>query len=59
VDLSRARRTKGVGALSRLVEARELRPQVEAVLPLEQVRDALERVAGRHTRGKVVLQIGQ
>jgi hypothetical protein len=36
-----------------------LRPQVEAVLPLEQVREALERVAGRRTRGKVVLQIGQ
>ena len=46
-------------ALPRLAEARQLRPQVEAVLPLEQVREALERVAGRHNRGKVVLQIGQ
>lgn len=33
-------------------------PQVEAVLPLDQVRGALARVAGRHTRGKIVLQIG-
>jgi hypothetical protein len=29
------------------------------VLPLDQVREALARVAGRRTRGKIVLQIGQ
>jgi NADPH:quinone reductase-like Zn-dependent oxidoreductase len=46
-------------ALSRLVDAGQLRPHVEAVLPLGQVREALRRVAGRHTRGMVVLQIGQ
>ena len=46
-------------ALRRLVDAGKLRPQVEAVLPLDQVREALARVAGRHTRGKIVLQIGQ
>ena len=46
-------------ALSRLVDAGTLRPQVEAVLPLDQAREALTRIAGRHTRGKVVLQIGQ
>jgi NADPH:quinone reductase len=46
-------------AISRLVDEGQLRPQVEAVLPLGQVREALGRVAGRHTRGKVVLQIGQ
>jgi NADPH:quinone reductase len=45
--------------LGRLVDAGTLRPQVEAVLPLEQARQALARVAGRHTRGKIVLQIGQ
>jgi NADPH:quinone reductase-like Zn-dependent oxidoreductase len=45
-------------ALGRLVDAGRLRPQVEAVLPLDQVREALARVAGRHTRGKIVLQIG-
>jgi NADPH:quinone reductase len=44
-------------AIGGLVEAGRLRPQVEAVLPFEQVREALERVAGRHTRGKIVLQI--
>jgi len=46
-------------ALRRLVDAGRLRPQVEAVLPLDQVREALARVAGRHTRGKIVLQTGQ
>jgi NADPH2:quinone reductase len=46
-------------ALGRLVDAGKLRPQVEAVLPLEQVREALRRVAGRHTRGKIVVRIGQ
>jgi len=46
-------------ALRHLVDAGTLRPQVEAVLPLEQARAALAQVAGRHTRGKIVLQIGQ
>lgn len=46
-------------ALSRLVDTGRLRPQVGAVLPLDQARRALAQVAGRHTRGKVVLQIGQ
>jgi len=46
-------------ALSRLVDAGTLRPQVEAVLPLDQAREALTRVAGRHTRGKIALQMGE
>jgi len=46
-------------ALGRLVDAGRLRPQVEAVLPLDQAREALARVASRHTRGKMVLQIGK
>jgi NADPH:quinone reductase len=44
-------------ALRRLVDDGKLRPQVEAVFPLDQAREALERVAGRHARGKIVLQI--
>jgi NADPH:quinone reductase len=44
--------------LRSMVDAGTLRPQVGAVLPLEQARQALEQVAGGHTRGKVVLQIG-
>jgi predicted acylesterase/phospholipase RssA len=35
-----------------------LRPQVEAVLPLDHAPEALVRVASRHTRGKIVLEIG-
>jgi len=45
--------------LGRLVDTGKLRAQVEAVLPFEQVHEALERVGGRHTRGKIVLQIGE
>jgi NADPH:quinone reductase len=45
--------------VGRLVEAGALRAQVDAVFPLEQAREALARVAGRHTRGKIVLQAGQ
>jgi NADPH:quinone reductase-like Zn-dependent oxidoreductase len=46
-------------ALRPVIGAGRLRAQVEAVLPLEQAREALQRVASRHTRGKIVLQIGQ
>jgi NADPH2:quinone reductase len=55
VDATRQR----LEAIARLVDAGKLRPQIEAALPLEQVREALERVADRHTRGKIVLRIGQ
>ena len=46
-------RRERLEALRRLVDAGTLRPQVEAVLPLDQAREALTRVAGRHTRGKI------
>ena len=45
--------------LAALVDAGELRPQAETVLPLGQAREALARVAARHTRGKIALQIGR
>jgi NADPH:quinone reductase len=44
-------------ALNRLVDAGALRPQVSAVLPLDQAREALARIAARHAQGKIVLQI--
>jgi NADPH2:quinone reductase len=44
--------------LAALVDADKLRPQADTVLPLDQAREALARVATRHTRGKIVLQIG-
>lgn len=43
--------------VSRLVDDGSLRPQVEIEFPLDQARAALARVAGRHTRGKIVLRI--
>jgi NADPH:quinone reductase len=46
-------------ALNHLVDAGRLRAKIGAALPLEQARDALARVAGRHSRGKIVLEIGQ
>jgi NADPH:quinone reductase len=46
-----------LAALSDLVDAGKLRPQVGAILPLDQVHEALERVAEHHTRGKIVLQL--
>jgi len=45
--------------LAQLVDAGKLRPQVEAVLPLDHAREALARVASRHTRSKIVLEIGE
>jgi NADPH:quinone reductase-like Zn-dependent oxidoreductase len=39
--------------LASLVDGGKLRPQVETVLPLDQAREALARVAARHTRGKI------
>jgi NADPH:quinone reductase len=45
-------------ALGRLVNDGALRPQVEAVLPLGQAREALARVARGHARGKIVLDVG-
>ena len=46
-------------AVARLVDAGTLRPNVEAEFALDQVHEALARVAGGHTRGKIVLQFGQ
>jgi NADPH:quinone reductase-like Zn-dependent oxidoreductase len=43
-----------LGAIARLVDDGSLLPQVEAIVPFEQVGEALQRVAGRHTRGKVI-----
>jgi NADPH:quinone reductase-like Zn-dependent oxidoreductase len=43
--------------LNRLIDAGQLRLQVDT-FPLDQAREALEQVAGRHTRGKIVLGIG-
>jgi len=42
---------------SKMVENGQLKPHVSAVLPLEEIRKAHEMSEGRHTRGKIVLQV--
>ena len=44
--------------LSTLVDAGELRAEVDSVFPLREAQAAFERVAGRGKRGKVVLEVG-
>ena len=44
--------------LGSLVDAGELRPEVDSVFPLTEARAAFERVAARGKRGKVVLEVG-
>lgn len=44
--------------LGRLIDTEQLRPVVEAVYPLEQVREAYGRAQGGRMRGKIVLQVG-
>jgi NADPH:quinone reductase-like Zn-dependent oxidoreductase len=44
--------------LGRLVDAGELRTEVDSVFPLAEAAAAFERVAGRGKRGKVVLEVG-
>jgi NADPH:quinone reductase-like Zn-dependent oxidoreductase len=44
--------------LRTLVDAGELRAEVDSVFPLTEAQAAFERVAGRGKRGKVVLEVG-
>jgi NADPH:quinone reductase-like Zn-dependent oxidoreductase len=46
-----------VAELTALVEAGELRAEVDSVYPLTEARAAFERVASRRKRGKVVLEV--
>ena len=43
--------------IAELVENNCLRPEVQAVLPLADIRKAHEIVEGRHVQGKIVLQV--
>lgn len=43
--------------LTRLVDAGHLRPTIDSVFPLDDVRAAFERSGARSTRGKVVLRV--
>lgn len=43
--------------VSKMVEDGKLKPLVSAVLPLQDIQKAHEMIEGRHTRGKIVLQV--
>jgi NADPH:quinone reductase-like Zn-dependent oxidoreductase len=43
--------------VARLVDSGEIKPVVSLVLPLEGIRKAHTLIEGRHTRGKIVLQV--
>jgi NADPH:quinone reductase-like Zn-dependent oxidoreductase len=40
-----------------LVDSGKIKPHVSSVLPLEEIRKAHEMIEGKHTRGKIVLQV--
>ena len=44
--------------LGTLVDAGELRAEVDTIFPLSEARAAFERVAARGKRGKIVLEVG-
>ena len=48
---------QNLAAIKNLVEAGQVKPQVEAVLPLEAIRDALALSEAGRTRGKIVLSV--
>ena len=53
---ARAERRK-LEKLSEMFDARELRVEIEDILPLEDAAKAHERVEAGHTRGKIVLRV--
>jgi NADPH:quinone reductase-like Zn-dependent oxidoreductase len=44
---------------ARMVEENCLRPHVSAVIPLEEIQKGHAMIEGRHTRGKIVIQVVQ
>ena len=57
ISLTRERRR--LEEMSHLIDRGQLRPLVEEVLPLKEVRKAHERLDSGHGRGKIVLKIGE
>jgi NADPH:quinone reductase-like Zn-dependent oxidoreductase len=43
--------------IAQLVDAGQIRPVLEAVLPLSRAREAFERGLAGHVRGKIVLRV--
>jgi NADPH:quinone reductase-like Zn-dependent oxidoreductase len=48
---------KDLDELAALIDKGQLRPVIDRILPLEQIRDAYAHVEGRHRRGSVVLNV--
>jgi NADPH2:quinone reductase len=57
VYLTRERRR--LEEMTRLIERGQMRPLIDQVLPLEQVRKAHERLDSGHGRGKIVLRVAE
>ncbi len=49
--------TEDLNCFRELIEAGELRPVIEQVYPLEQIAAAHRHIEGRHTKGKVIVQV--
>jgi NADPH:quinone reductase-like Zn-dependent oxidoreductase len=43
--------------IARMIDAGDLKVEIQEVIPFERAPDALERVLARHVRGKIVLKI--
>jgi NADPH:quinone reductase-like Zn-dependent oxidoreductase len=48
-----------LGEIAGLVAKGHLRVPIAATFPIEQIRQATELQAGRHVRGKIVIDVGQ
>jgi NADPH:quinone reductase-like Zn-dependent oxidoreductase len=57
VTLRASPKADALEELARLMEAKKLIPVVSQTLPLADFNKALDQIATRHTRGKVVLQV--
>ncbi len=59
VSISASPKSDTLENLTRLIEAGKLKPVLSQILRLEDVVQAQEQIATRHTRGKIVLQLVQ
>jgi NADPH:quinone reductase-like Zn-dependent oxidoreductase len=57
VSIAAAPTTETFEELTRLIDAKKLKPVVTQTFPLGEVAKAQEQIATRHTRGKIVLQV--
>jgi NADPH:quinone reductase-like Zn-dependent oxidoreductase len=48
---------KVLAEVATLIDAGQIKPEVSTILPLQEIRTAHEMIEGRHTRGKIVLQV--